>query len=89
MKEEFAFDFVRMADFSVSVDDTEVGGLPAKVQTIRCLRDNCYFATLPQNRKEYYVKYGNMAFAFWVRTLDPEKDFSLLDQILSTFRFVK
>ena len=79
--------FINMEDFSVVIEDSQIGGSPTKVQTINCLKDDCYFGG-PQNHKEYYIKNEDTIYVFKVWTLNPNKDFSLLDQILSTFRFV-
>ena len=79
--------FINMEDFSVVIEDSQIGGSPTKVQTINCLKDDCYFGG-PQNHKEYYIKNEDTVYVFKVWTLNPNKDFSLLDQILSTFRFV-
>ena len=80
--------FVNMEDFSVVIEDSQIGGSPTKVQTINCLKDDCYFGG-PQNHKEYYIKNEDTIYVFKVWTLNPNKDFSLLDQILSTFRFIE
>lgn len=81
--------FLRITDFSVMVGNKAIDGQEVLVQTIRCLKSDCYFLGWPQHRKEYYIKRADVIFKLTVITMQPETYFGLLDQIASTLKFTK
>lgn len=80
-------DFV-MSDLSQSYKQASVSGYPTIEQTILCHRENCYFMAGPQNSKDYFVKNEDMVVSISFLTLFPNETFPILDQVLSTFKFL-
>lgn len=81
--------FLKITDFSVLVENKVINDSEVIVQTIRCLKSDCYFLGWPQHSKEYYIKRDDVIFKLAVITMQPETYFGLLDRIASTFKFIE
>lgn len=81
-------DFLKYSDFSVNVSTTSIDNNLVISQTVKCLKSDCYFLGGPQNHKEYFFRKGNLLFHLETKTMFVSEDFTKLDQIFSTFKFI-